>query len=435
MGVRKKFKDWCPQPPNPLRTKLKQYSVPITILLTVTLFAASFSIFYSSSMFHPSIPLAPAIPISDSAQSSNTFYIGSSNTIYIRPDGSIDPSTAPIKQVGNVYTLTDNIANNNGTAIEVQKDNIVIDGAGYTLQGPGTPFPLTDELTGGNGIVISNGNNVTVENFLITNALVGIELENSANSQLIQNNVTTYTYENGVDVFNSSNNVISNNSIVSYASLDGCQNNGLDLSNSFNNTVSRNNVVGSWIGISLGSTNNCVVSGNSVTLSCTGIGLFASDANQVSGNNVFGTVEAISAGDYPDSGTGITIYDKADYNQVYGNTITNNGNGMDVWFGSSNNTIYDNNFEKNQFGQVNLSSESGAGNFWDNGTVGNYWSDYHGQGTYVIDQNNVDYHPLTHPTLISTVLPIATIAPVVVAVVIVALVVALMFQKRLKNNR
>ena len=270
MGIRKRFKDfrnWCPQPPNPLPTKLKQYTVPIAILLTATLLAASFSIFYSSSMFHPSIPLAPAIPISASAQSSNTFYIGPSNTIYIRPDGSIDPSTAPIKQEGNVYTLTDNIDNNNGTAIEVQKDNIVIDGAGYTLQGPGTPLPLTDELTGGIGIDISNGNNVTVENFLITNALVGIELENSTNSQLIQNNITTYSYENGIDVFNSSNNIISNNNIVSYANLDGCQNNGLDLSNSFNNTVSKNNVVGSWVGISLGDTNSSVVSGNSVTQS------------------------------------------------------------------------------------------------------------------------------------------------------------------------
>ena len=426
------FRDWCPQPPDRLPSRLKQYSVPITILLTVTLFAASFSIFYSGSMFHPSIPLAPAIPMSAIAQSLSAFYIGPSNTIYIRPDGSIDPSTAPIKRVGNVYTLTDNIANNNGTAIEVQKDNIVIDGAGFTLQGPGTPLPLTDELTGGIGIDISNGNNVTVENFLITNALVGIELENSASSQLIQNNITTYSYENGIDVFNSSNNAISNNNIVSYANLDGCQNNGLDLSNSFNDTVSKNNLVGSWIGIYLGGTNSSVVSGNSVTQSCTGIGLFASDANQVFGNNVFGTVEAISAGDYPDSGTGITLYNKADYNQVFGNNLINNGNGMDVWFGSSNNTIYDNNFEKNQFGQVNLSQESGVSNFWDNGTIGNYWSDYHGHGTYVIGNNNVDYHPLTHSTLLSAILQIVTIATVAS---VVALVSSLLLYRRYRKRQ
>ncbi len=172
--------------------------------------------------------------------------------------------------------------------------------------------------------------------------------------------------------------------------------------------------------------------GNSVTQSCTGIGLFVSDANQVFGNKVFGTIEAISHGDYPDSGTGITLYDKADYNQVYGNKLTNNGYGLNVWFASADNTIYYNNFENNSLGQVNLLQESGASNFWDNGTIGNYWSDYHGQGTYVIDQNNVDYHPLTHPTLFSTILPIAIIA--IVAVVIVAAVVFLMFQKRLKTK-
>jgi parallel beta-helix repeat protein len=199
-------------------------------------------------------------------------------------------------------------------------------------------------------------------------------------------------------------------------------------------------LVGSWIGISLGGTNSSVVSGNSVTQSCTGIGLFASDANQVFGNNVFGTVEAISAGDYPDSGTGITLYDKADYNQVYGNNVTNNGSGMNVWFGSTNNTIYNNNFEKNKFGQVNLLQESGVSNFWNNGTQGNYWSDYHGQGTYVIDKNNVDYHPLTQqvnisttaPTLLSTILPIAIIATVVV---IIAVVVPLFLYRRHRKRQ
>jgi len=54
MGLRKRlrdFRNWCPQPSNPLPTTLKQYSAPIAILLTVTLLAASFSIFYSSLPF------------------------------------------------------------------------------------------------------------------------------------------------------------------------------------------------------------------------------------------------------------------------------------------------------------------------------------------------------------------------------------------------
>jgi parallel beta-helix repeat protein len=424
MRFLEKIRQWCPEPPSHFPTNLKHYSAPIAIVLAATIFSVSFVMVSSTYLFNQPVAPVPVVPISAVAQSSNASYVSASNTIYIRPDGSIDPKTAPIKQVGNVYTITDNIASNNEIAIEVQKDNVIVDGAGYALQGPGTQRSLNDTLTGGIGVIISNGKNVTVENFLITHALVGIELENTTDSQLIQNNITTYSYENGIDVFNSSNNIISNNDLVSYANLDGCQNNGIDLSNSFNNTVSKNNIVGSWIGISLDNTNYSVVSGNTVTQSCTGIGLFGSDANQVAGNNVFGTVEAISHGDYPDSGTGITLYSKADNNQVYGNNVVNNGNGLNVWFGSASNTVYGNNFENNTFGQVNLTQESGVSNFWDNGTVGNYWSDYHGQGTYSIDQNNVDHHPLTQqvntsttaPSLLFKVLPIATVAVLLAAI-------------------
>ncbi len=60
-------------------------------------------------------------------------------TIYIQADGSIQPPTAPISSVDNVtYTLTDNIVGNvpvRSSAITIQRDNIVVDGAGYTLQG------------------------------------------------------------------------------------------------------------------------------------------------------------------------------------------------------------------------------------------------------------------------------------------------------------
>ena len=75
MNLRKRFRDfrnWCPQPTNPLPTKLKQYSVPIVILLTVTLFAASLSIFYSSSLFPASVPPMPAIPVANLPLSSTS---------------------------------------------------------------------------------------------------------------------------------------------------------------------------------------------------------------------------------------------------------------------------------------------------------------------------------------------------------------------------
>jgi hypothetical protein len=53
-------------------------------------------------------------------------------TIYIRQDGSIDPPTAPIRRDGDVYTFTADAY----ARIYVQRGNIIINGAGYTLRGP-----------------------------------------------------------------------------------------------------------------------------------------------------------------------------------------------------------------------------------------------------------------------------------------------------------
>ena len=74
--------------------------------------------------------------------------VEASGTIYIRADGSVDPKTAPIQCVGDYYTLSDNIFE----AIVVEKSNIIIDGARYTLQGDG------------GGFILSSINNVTIKN-------------------------------------------------------------------------------------------------------------------------------------------------------------------------------------------------------------------------------------------------------------------------------
>ena len=51
--------------------------------------------------------------------------------VAIQADGTVSPSSAPIKRDGNTYTLTGNIF----AEISVQKSDIAIDGAGYTIQG------------------------------------------------------------------------------------------------------------------------------------------------------------------------------------------------------------------------------------------------------------------------------------------------------------
>ncbi|MCW4002042.1 MAG: hypothetical protein NWE97_02495, partial [Candidatus Bathyarchaeota archaeon] len=67
------------------------------------------------------------------------------STIYIREDGNIE-GTDKIQRDGNVYTFTGIIFG----SIVVQRDNIVVDGAGYTLQGTGS----------GNGITLVDRSNI-----------------------------------------------------------------------------------------------------------------------------------------------------------------------------------------------------------------------------------------------------------------------------------
>jgi hypothetical protein len=74
MGLRKRFRDfrdWCPQPPAHLPSKLKQYSAPIAIVLTATLLAASFSIFYYSYQASSSLPQV-VIPLAESTSANET---------------------------------------------------------------------------------------------------------------------------------------------------------------------------------------------------------------------------------------------------------------------------------------------------------------------------------------------------------------------------
>ncbi len=69
----------------------------------------------------------------------NIGIVKAQSTIYIRADGSVE-GTDKIQQNGDIYTLTGNIS----VEIQVQKSYIVIDGAGYTLQGDGEIHGPTD---------------------------------------------------------------------------------------------------------------------------------------------------------------------------------------------------------------------------------------------------------------------------------------------------
>ena len=189
-----------------------------------------------------------------------------SGAIYIRADGSIDPPTAPISSVDNVtYTFTGNISD----SIVIERNNIVVDGADCTVSGFGW----------GNGITLTDRNNVTVRNMKIIGFAYGILLDSSSNNTVSGNNVTSNN-EEGIRLDSSSGNTLSGNNVTSN------NGDGIYLDSSSGNTLSGNNVTSNkWGGISLDSSSGNTLSGNDVANNYVGILLGFSSNNVFYHNN------------------------------------------------------------------------------------------------------------------------------------------------------
>jgi parallel beta-helix repeat protein len=285
----------------------------------------------------------------------------------IRSDGRVDPSTAPIQREGNVYTFTDDIV---GYTIASERDNVVIDGGGYSLIGNGNST----------GIFILNRNGITVRNMKISNFFYGIRLiaehymgMTSSNNKLSDNSLTNNEY--GIYISSSSNNVLRNNSMNNNTRNFGVQGeyaNDVDVSNTVDGkpiiywinqqdmtvpsnagyvalvncthiTVQNLNLANNRHGILLVSTTDSTITKNHITNTGTGIYIQESSSNTISGNNL--------------ANNGYGINGQASSNNISSNNITNNENGV-YFTGASNNSIFRNNITANTADGIHLGGSS-----------------------------------------------------------------------------
>jgi parallel beta-helix repeat protein len=343
-------------------------------------------------------------PIGVSAQPASITIYGPTPTIYIRAAGNVDPETAPITRNGDTYTFAGNISN----VITVERDDIVLNGAGYTLQGTANET----------GISLTSVSNVTINNLQITGFGIGILLNSSNTVTISGNNITNN--DGGVSLFNSSDNSLFLNNLSNneYGAM-------LD-SSSCNNTICENNIAGNgqW-GVGLWSQSDC----NSLlqnTIADNGYGIwlwYSSDNNTISRNSIAANGEGgiwlwtsssynviVANNITANNWYGIGLWSQCNCNSLLQNTIADNGYGIEFWDQSSNNAVYHNNFVANQK-QVQIFNSS---NLFDDGypSGGNYWSDYVGNDSYsgpgqnitgsdgigdtpyVIGGGNVDHYPL-----------------------------------------
>ncbi|MEM4455447.1 MAG: NosD domain-containing protein, partial [Thermofilaceae archaeon] len=98
---------------------------------------------------------------------------------------------------------------------------------------------------------------------------------------------------------------------------------------------------------------------------------------------------------------GIALFYSSD-NTITGNTISNNRWDGIYLYKSSGNRVFLNNF----IGNGRQVSSKDSVNVWDDGSRGNFWSDYRGRDLnndgigdtpYTIDEKNVDRYPSIRP--------------------------------------
>lgn len=349
-------------------------------------------------------------------------YIGN---VEILADGTVDPADAPISVAGMIYTLTDDISG----MIRIRMSGITLDGAGYTVTGSGGgPGILAVGLTGltikglnvvnfGNGIVLAGCTSSTVKENTASGCYdSGIFLVNS-NGNTVKDNKVHDNYWEGIWLQMSSNNVIKDNEAWNHNEAgiflwywsDGnsimnndlhdngdsnwgagiflsryCEDNIIknnDLSNrncvgvvlyteSNNNLVTENRIFQNLAGgiYALWESNNNMITKNTIN-KCykqgqSGIRLLFSSGNTLNKNSVSNCY----------SGVLVVHNDLANGNIVYENTFHQNYRGLH-FVGGGNNVIHHNNIIKNDI-QV---QDNSAGNQYDDGSEGNYWSDYKGK--------------------------------------------------------
>jgi parallel beta-helix repeat protein len=360
--------------------------------------------------------------------------------VFIRSDGVLNPSSAPIQREGNTYILTADLLN---FTLEVQRSGIIFDGAGHVMDGFGI----------GEGIAMTKLSDVTVKNVTLRNFRVAVQVDSSSNCSFKRVSVTGS--EVGIYLYHSSENEISYSNVTANVGdgivlYDGSNHNVLAdnlISQNGNggitfeapntawnqttcdyNSILRNDLPGNNAhGILIWGASGCRIEANNVSRSSTGIQLDGQTCqnNTLKGNLVIGCPVY-----------GLLLTGLSNSNTISGNNIAWNGVGVKN-SRSENNVFYNNNFITNVRHVVNTYED--ISDIHSNATVpsinawcdpvsrrGNYWTDYSGRDdnsdeigdtSKTVDANNTDQYPLMKLNgivpdfLVPAPTPTATLSP------------------------
>ena len=325
---------------------------------------------------------------------------------------------------GGIYHESLNITKS--IFMEGQDHPVIVPGAddsGISLRASGiTVFGFSIRTMRRIGIHALSNDNIIINNS-ISGCMDGVRLENARNNSVAFNEMTDNA--NGITLHSSNNNIINKNNIMNnnIGEENDCgiflvysdgnvirQNNlsdngdaSISLRSSSNNHLHENNVsLNDWHGISLSesSNNNLIVENTLDKNKDAGISLDSSRGNAILNNTATRNAK------------GIYLACDSNDNLLEGNTVSENKKGLCLAYHSSNNSVRDNTLLKNGYGihltfsagwnlivQNRLINNSvnafdrGLNNRWDNGLLGNYYSDL-GSVFYIPGGSGVDRHPM-----------------------------------------
>jgi len=308
--------------------------------------------------------------------------------ITIESDGSIMPADVPFRQAGNIYTFTGNITN---YVIDIKLNNIIIDGANYTLQ---KTMPAYGDQ---NGITLTDRTNVTIRNLEICGFVNGVSISGSTNCNVSGNNFSDNGYgvvlaDHATNNYISGNNFVSGGVLISYStdnvlrdnSMEGdgthfsiaCESvesasdfvNDVDLSNTINDKEicywinQHNRNISSTAGyVALINCSGITVENLNLTNNGEGILLISTSNSQIVNNTMVG------------NNRGLVLY-KSEDNRFISNTIINSTYGILSY--SPKNSFKNNRLESNTYDinfEDRLIDEFDYSNIID-GTPICYWS-------------------------------------------------------------
>ena len=254
--------------------------------------------------------------------------------IYIRSNGAVEGGGGAIKQTGNTYTFVRDI----NETIKIQKDNIILDGNGFSLTKP--PKVKTEELMTPIGwfpsINISYCDNVIIRNIKFDKCYTCISVENSTNVVIIQNIMRNADL--GIFMTSCNHCNVIGNEIVdnAHSALNIMYSSYLNIAY---NTISRNHFHGGWVS---------------------------------------------------------TSYSNISRNNITDNSFSHFGIGLYLYGPNSNNRFFENNFINNEHG---LFYQGSRGISVNNKVYSNYWSNYEDDIVNVAadEASGVDQTPLESP--------------------------------------